>query len=200
MMDDKTTVAPRPDTVEQGLEQRAVRALVRAEHLTFILIGALLFAVGLVVLFRSTATFNRLLTVPLSQVIPTGYTLLDSILFVLILVELAYTVVLSLRGAELSAEPFLIVGLIAVIRRNLVITVGEGDRTPAVGLVVSGVVELLVLMIVVIAFVFAIWLLRRIQPRAANSRRTTPLACDEHQRPLIPSTILSSAPNVLGGG
>ncbi len=45
--------------------------------------------------------------------------LLDDVLLVLILVEIVYTVVLSLRAHRLVAQPFIVVGLIAVIRRIL---------------------------------------------------------------------------------
>src|SRR5262249_19716282 len=48
--------------------------------------------------------------------------LLDQILLVLLIVELLYTVQVSFREHGLLAEPFLIVALIAVIRRVLVIT------------------------------------------------------------------------------
>ena len=43
--------------------------------------------------------------------------LLDRVLLVLILVEIVHTVVLSLRAHRLAAQPFIIVGLVAVIRR-----------------------------------------------------------------------------------
>lgn len=45
--------------------------------------------------------------------------LVDVILLVLILVEIVHTVVLSLRAHRLIAQPFIVVGLIAVIRRIL---------------------------------------------------------------------------------
>lgn len=48
--------------------------------------------------------------------------LLDSLLLVMMLVEILHTVDISLRQHVLSSEPFLIVGLIAAIRRVLVIT------------------------------------------------------------------------------
>jgi uncharacterized membrane protein (DUF373 family) len=47
--------------------------------------------------------------------------LLDRVLLVLILVEIVHTVVLSLRAHRLVAQPFIVVGLIAVIRRILVV-------------------------------------------------------------------------------
>jgi len=52
--------------------------------------------------------------------------LLDRVLLVLILVEIVHTVVLSLRAHHLVAQPFIVVGLIAVIRRILfVLTPGS---------------------------------------------------------------------------
>jgi uncharacterized membrane protein (DUF373 family) len=55
-----------------------------------------------------------------------GPLLLDRVLLVLILVEIVYTVVLSLRQHRLVAQPFIVVGLIAVIRRILfVLTPGS---------------------------------------------------------------------------
>jgi uncharacterized membrane protein (DUF373 family) len=44
---------------------------------------------------------------------------LDKVLLVLILVEIVHTVVLSLRAHALAAQPFLLVGLVAVIRKIL---------------------------------------------------------------------------------
>lgn len=46
----------------------------------------------------------------------------DRLLFVLMLVEILHTVHASIRAGSLVCEPFLIVGLIACIRRMLVIT------------------------------------------------------------------------------
>jgi uncharacterized membrane protein (DUF373 family) len=48
--------------------------------------------------------------------------LLDQILLVLLIIELLYTVQVSFREHRLLAEPFVVVALIAVIRRVLVIT------------------------------------------------------------------------------
>jgi hypothetical protein len=42
----------------------------------------------------------------------------DRVLLVLILAEIVYTVVLSLRAHQLVAQPFFVVGLIAVIRKS----------------------------------------------------------------------------------
>ena len=47
---------------------------------------------------------------------------LDQLLLVLMMVEILHTVRISIRTQTLTVEPFLIVGLIASIRRVLVIT------------------------------------------------------------------------------
>jgi len=157
------------------LERRAVRALMWTERLVFFLIGSLLFIAALALLVRSAATLLVLITAPTSSTISVGSDFLDLILLVLMVVELAYTVVLSLRGSVLVAEPFLLVGLIAVIRRILVITVGEvsGAGSGKGGLNLASEVELGVLTGVVIAFVLSIVILR--------SRPRTEMIVLEHE-------------------
>ena len=49
----------------------------------------------------------------------------DKVLLVLILVEIVHTVVLSLRAHALVAQPFVVVGLIAVIRKILFVLSGQ---------------------------------------------------------------------------
>ena len=129
------------------------------ERVVFFFIGLLLFAVALVLLVRAAGTIMPMLSG--GDVIANATAFLDLILLVLMVVELAYTVLLSLRGAVLVAEPFLIVGLIAVIRRILVITVGEvQDTTGTRAASAQSLIELGVLTGIVLAFVIAIVLLR----------------------------------------
>lgn len=54
---------------------------------------------------------------------------LDQLLFVLVLVEILHTVRISIRAQEILIEPFLIVGLIASVRRVLVITMQAAKLT-----------------------------------------------------------------------
>ena len=64
----------------------------------------------------------------------------------LILVEIVHTVVLSLRAHRLAAQPFIVVGLVAVIRRILFLLSNE-NRIPTA--------ELALLIGMVVAFVAA---------------------------------------------
>ena len=55
--------------------------------------------------------------------------IIDRLLFVLMIVEILHTVHASIRTGTLVCEPFLIVGLIACIRRVLVITLSTSQIT-----------------------------------------------------------------------
>ncbi len=57
-----------------------------------------------------------------SNAVTIGVLVLDRILLMLIVAELVYTLGLVIHTHELSAEPFLIIGLIAVVRRTLILT------------------------------------------------------------------------------
>jgi uncharacterized membrane protein (DUF373 family) len=80
-------------------------------------------------------------------------TLLDQVLLVLILVEIVYTVVLSLRAHRLAAQPFIVVGLVAVIRRILVLLSSAGTvNTAELGLLIAMVVAFVAGLIAVSRF------------------------------------------------
>lgn len=57
------------------------------------------------------------------------FNIIDRLLFVLMMVEILHTVHASIRTGTLLCEPFLIVGLIACIRRVLVITLETSQIT-----------------------------------------------------------------------
>jgi hypothetical protein len=124
---------------------------------------------------RATADLWALVAGPHATIIAAGTAFLDVMLLVLMMVELAYTVTVSLRGTVLAAEPFLIVGLIAVIRRMLVITIGDvspGASSSLSGGVGSQPVELGILTGVVLVLVGSIVLLR-LRPRLRDEFETS---------------------------
>jgi uncharacterized membrane protein (DUF373 family) len=147
--------------IRHPAERAAIRTLAIAERFVFFIIGLLLFAASLALLARAVPMLIDIIASGTDSPIQVGTGFLDLVLLVLMVVELAYTVMLSLRGAVLSAEPFLIVGLIAVIRRILVITVGEfkGSSSSPSFSTESGI-ELGILTAVVLVFVASIALLR----------------------------------------
>jgi|SRR6202795_663608 len=93
---------------------------------------------------------------------------LDQLLVVLMLVEVLHTVRISIRSHILVTEPFLVVGLIATIRRILVITLEAASLTQGGAWLTEGpsifrasMIELGLLGLLVLVFVFSITLLRR---------------------------------------
>ncbi len=99
----------------------------------------------------------------------------DRLLFVLMVVEVMHTVRVSFRSGTLVCEPFLIVGLIASIRRVLVITLESsqvnvpGRWTPdAQGLLTATMLELAVLAGLILVMVVSIVLLRYSDRHAAE--------------------------------
>jgi uncharacterized membrane protein (DUF373 family) len=88
-----------------------------------------------------------------------GLRLLDRVLLLLIVAELLHTLSLVLYEGAISAEPFLLVGLIAVVRRVVVVTaqIEQAPGPPPNG----QLLELGVLAGLALAFGAAIYLLRR---------------------------------------
>ncbi len=103
-------------------------------------------------------------------------TIVDRLLFVLMIVEILHTVRVSIRSGELTCEPFLIVGLIASIRRVLVITLETSQNMPGKtsepgheGAFQAAMIELGVLGMLILVMVASIYLLRRSRPRALEA-------------------------------
>jgi hypothetical protein len=116
------------------------------------------------------ATALEILWIGLSHWTVAAQTLrvLNQLLIVLMLVEILHTVRISFRSHVLVAEPFLIVGLIASIRRILVITLeaatltreGAWTTEGASGIFRSSMLELGLLALLVLVLVVSITLLR----------------------------------------
>jgi len=97
------------------------------------------------------------------------FAIVDRLLFVLMLIEILHTVRTSIQSHRLATEPFLIVGLIATIRRILVVTLETSDQTPAAGQARIGtapsfehaMIELGILAILTLVIAIAIYLSHR---------------------------------------
>ena len=136
------------------------RSFTHVEDVLYVALGVLLSAGALVLLGDAALTFVHHLiagTLP-SRIIG----LLDRVLLVLMFAEILYTVQVSFREHALVPEPFLVVGLIAGIRRILVLTaefskmIDEGGDTFR-----NGMLELGVLTAMVLVLVGALAMLRR---------------------------------------
>ncbi len=101
---------------------------------------------------------------------------LDTVLLVMMTMEIVYTVAVSLESHQLVAEPFLIIGAIAAIRRMLVIT-AESTKVEATNPAqfFNLLIELGLLAMIVIAMAISIFVLRR------SSRYLAPPHEAEHE-------------------
>lgn len=142
----------------------ARRAIAQAadwvEDIVYVGLGALLAISAFALLWSGFKfSFGTLLTKSMTAQMPA---LLDQILLVLLVIELLYTVQVSFREHGLVAEPFLIVALIAVIRRILVVT-AELPRLPQAGEEVfrHAIIELGMLTAMIIVLVCSFVVLRR---------------------------------------
>jgi uncharacterized membrane protein (DUF373 family) len=151
---------------EDKLRIRSSQFLHLLEAALYIAVRILLAAVAVAVLLGAGVLLSR--GVANRDMAGYGLQVLDQLLFVLVLVEILHTVRISIRAQEIFIEPFLIVGLIASIRRVLVITMqaaklteeGHGSADAAVAFR-NSMIELGLLGVLVLVLVLSIYLLRR---------------------------------------
>ncbi len=117
--------------------------LERTQDVVTVTVGLILIVLAAVLLFSGIVDF---IDGAWGSVADGAPRLLDQVLFVLIIVEILHTVVLSLRAHRLVAQPFIVVGLIAVIRRILVVLTPGSHTT-------IGTSELALLIAMVAVFV-----------------------------------------------
>jgi uncharacterized membrane protein (DUF373 family) len=138
----------------------------QVEHLVYIVLGILLSVAALLVLIGSAVELWQ----GTSDWTSTAaiFSTIDRLLFVLLLIEILHTVRASIRTGGLTPEPFLIVGLIASIRRVLVITMQTSEATKPGGWTADdkeilhfSMIELGVLGVLVLILMLSLYLLRR---------------------------------------
>jgi uncharacterized membrane protein (DUF373 family) len=119
--------------------------LEHAQDIVTVVVGLALVILAAILLVSGLADFGHVLLaskVSDKSIVAAATTLLDEVLLVLILVEVVHTVVLSLRSHRLVAQPFIIVGLVAVIRKILFVL--SGEKLPS-----ASVLALLIAMVAV---------------------------------------------------
>jgi phosphate starvation-inducible membrane PsiE len=132
----------------------------RAESGVLVLIGAVLVVLAVLMLGQSVVhLYHATLE---GRVHEEAIEILDGVLLVMMTMEIVYTVAISLEAHALVAEPFLIIGAIAAIRRMLVITAtSTKDEHAAPEVFRNTLYELALLSLIVITMAYAIVLLRR---------------------------------------
>src|SRR5882757_10992886 len=168
MTTDSRSPTTRP--TENRFQVFSSQSLSLVEMVLYAALGLILSLAALFALFMACEAMWQGLSAQASA--STVVEVIDRLLVVFMLVEILHTVRISIRSHILVTEPFLIVGLIATIRRILVITldaanltkegawVTEGSR----GIFHSSMIELGLLSLLVLVLVVSIALLRRCAP------------------------------------
>jgi len=150
------------------LADRVGAGLVSFEAGLYVAVGLLL-AVAAVLVLAGTVTGLFRAVDHSKGAVEVAVVVLDRILLTLIVAELVYTLRFVLRTHEIVVEPFLYIGLIAVVRRILIVT-AEFERTALSGRALTNLLlELGLLALLVPSLALAIFLVRRVhRPRATD--------------------------------
>ncbi len=109
----------------EQVRERVAQGFTTVEDVLYVGLGVLLAMSGVVLLGNAAVRFARSL---MAGPIPANVvTVLDQLLLVLMIIEVLYTVQVSFREHVLVPEPFVLVALIAAVRRILVITAELGS-------------------------------------------------------------------------
>ena len=155
----------------------AAKILNQAESAVLILIGLVLVALAVLLLWTSASSMLDALRE--NKISHEAIEILNSVLLVMMTMEIVYTVAISLQSHTLVAEPFLIIGTIAAIRRMLVITATSTETEHDPALFHNTLVELGLLAATVIALAVAIWVLRH-STKFKHAAPSTDVDEDEH--------------------
>ena len=155
----------------------AARVLNQAESAVLVLIGVVLVVLAVLLLWSSG--MSMLDAVQTGKIAHRAIEILNSVLLVMMTMEIVYTVAISLESHTLSAEPFLIIGTIAAIRRMLVITATSTEKENDTQVFHETLIELGLLAATVVALAAAIYILRRSQ--AAKAASAAAVTADEHE-------------------
>jgi uncharacterized membrane protein (DUF373 family) len=164
MATDSDSPVTRP--AENRFQRLSNQSLSVVEMILYAALGLILSLAALFALFMACQALRQGLSAEASAT--TVVDVIDHLLVVFMLVEILHTVRISIRSHILVTEPFLIVGLIATIRRILVITLNAANLTNATNWPNDGpaklrasMIELALLGGIVMVLVIAIHILRK---------------------------------------
>jgi uncharacterized membrane protein (DUF373 family) len=142
---------------------RALAGLEVIEDVIYAIIAIFLIGSGVLLMLGAGIDISK--TFDVNNIHPLVVRVLDETLLVFMVVELLHTVRITLRDHTLAAEPFLIVGLIAGVRRILILTASSDTLHSGPDFVVYWV-QLLLLIVLVVAMVVALFIWRRATPHS----------------------------------
>ena len=146
------------DTNGESQERSFLEALLRYSQkaLYYGVTLALIAAAGLVFVSVGTSFLGAFS----KDLLQTGLDVLDGILLLTIFIELLITIEVLVREGKLVAEPFILIALLAVVRRILLITAETKQNINSPETYLNLVTELGVLTVLVLALAAVLWVAR----------------------------------------
>jgi uncharacterized membrane protein (DUF373 family) len=154
---------PRWTTAARG-------SLAVIEEALYLIVGIMLLAAGVLVVVGTVSSLIHSVRTRQSAV-SIGIVLLDRILLMLIVAELIHTLRFVVLRGRIVVEPFLFVGLIAVVRRVLIITAELEQQTPSGRTLTNQLLELGLLGFLALTLAVSIFLIRRSGPAGYDPAR-----------------------------
>jgi phosphate starvation-inducible membrane PsiE len=151
---------------------QAATALSRSESVVLILIGVALVLVAVLLLYSAMHDLREAVLQGPAEIERKAIEVLNTVLLVMMTMEIVYTVAISLESHTLNAEPFLIIGVIAAIRRTLVITATSTEQEIRPEQFHNTLVELGLLAGTVVALALAIYILRYSSHKYVNAQQS----------------------------
>src|SRR5437763_353145 len=160
-MTEHSTPLVKPLVIAEHAKPKGIaHYLALAERVVLILIAIVLSILAILLLGAGVLALAQ--SVLAGTIRDQAIEILDTVLLVMMTMEIVYTVTLSLESHTLVAEPFLVIGAIAAIRRMLVIT-AESTKVTTDAAFRNTLLELFLLGFIVIVMALSIYILRRSQ-------------------------------------
>ena len=157
-----------PKTAPPDLREKISSVFTRVEDVTSVGLGVLLAVSALFLLLAAAWTLIEGLSFSgLAKDLTVE--VVDQILLVLLIIEILSTVQVSFREHVLTPEPFLVVGLIAAIRRILIITAEFSNPSEVLEAAFrNAMFELGLLTVLIFSLVFSLHFLKKNRPASVE--------------------------------
>lgn len=148
--------------------QGSIPTLEKLEKAIYIIAGILLIVAAFAMLGKAVVSLWTSFSHATAREL--ALRLLDDLLLVLMLVEILHTILVSLKTHVIKTEPFLAVGLIAAVRRILIITVEAAHIADLSDIVFQRtMIEIGILTVLILILVISIYLVRKKAPELVPS-------------------------------
>lgn len=138
------------------MKEKIIQSLNIIEDLIYVIVAILLVASALLLIYNEIISFPEFFKA--ENQVQTIIEIISKTLLLVMVLEILYTVRITIKEHILCSEPFLIVGLIAAIRRILIISVETAYFQEKINMYM---LEISVLSGMILIFVISIILLRK---------------------------------------